>query len=58
VLKNTTGTEGLELINKIVQTIWSGKLIGQQDFSTLAAGMYFLRIKAQKPTPTIKIIKK
>jgi hypothetical protein len=57
-LKNMIGKGSFELINKMGQTIWSGEIIEHQDFSTLASGLYFLRIKTQNSVQTIKIIKK
>ncbi|MCX6277608.1 MAG: T9SS type A sorting domain-containing protein, partial [Bacteroidetes bacterium] len=57
ILKNTAGTESFDLANSLGQTIWSGKLIELQDFSNLASGFYFLKIKTQNSTQTIKIIK-
>ena len=57
-LTNMTGKGSFELINKMGQTIWSGKIIEQQDFSTLPSGLYLLRIKTQNSTQTFKIIKK
>ena len=54
---NATGKETCELINNTGQTIWSGKLLDQQDFSALIPGLYFLKVNAESSTRTIKIIK-
>jgi len=57
-IENLTGNENLELFNTIGQSIWSGKHIEQQDFSTLCSGIYFLRSNDQGSTQTIKLIKR
>ncbi len=56
-LKNLNGMESFSLINKLGQTIWSGKQIEQEDFSNLTTGLYFLRIKNENSGQTIKILK-
>ncbi|MEI7724811.1 MAG: aryl-sulfate sulfotransferase [Bacteroidota bacterium] len=56
--KNISGTENFELINKMGQTIWSGKLIDQQDFSGLPPGIYFLKVNTVSSVQTIKILKR
>ena len=56
-LKYLTSKEDFQLINKLGQTIWSGKNIEHQDFSSLNPGLYFLRIKTNQSIQTLKIIK-
>ncbi len=56
-IKNAKGTEQYELINPLGQTIWSGKQINQQDFSSLPTGIYMLKITGPSTVQTIKLIK-
>ena len=56
-LKNITGTESFGLTNNMGQTIWSGKLIEQQDFSTLFPGLYFLKVTGQNTIQIVKLVK-
>ena len=56
-IKNETGAENYQLINKMGQTIWTGSSIGQQDFSALAPGLYFLKVTCKNVTRTTKITK-
>ena len=46
-----------ELINSSGQTVWSGQQTNGNDFSTLPNGLYFLKIKTQHLTQTMKLIK-
>ena len=56
-IKNAKGNEQYELIDNIGQTIWSGKQINQQDFSSLSTGIYMLKITGLTTVQTIKLIK-
>lgn len=56
-LKNANGNENFELINAIGQCIWKGIAIGQQDFSALAGGIYFLKVNSQNTVHCIKLLK-
>ena len=56
-LINVTGKENYELINSIGQIMWKGMNIDQQDFSNLAVGIYFLKVKTNNSIQTVKLIK-
>lgn len=56
-LKNSKGRENYELLNAMGQSIWTGSMIEQQDFSALAPGVYFLRVNIQNSAQTIKMVK-
>ena len=58
LLPNTFNDCFCILTNPIGQIIWSGVQIEHQDFSSLVAGLYFLRVNAKNSIQTIKIIKK
>jgi len=53
---NATGLEEYELLNAEGRVVWNGKQIGQQDFSTLRSGIYFLKVKNDK-MPVFRLIK-
>lgn len=55
-LKSYSGNEKYELYSSFGQLIYSGVMIEKQDFSALAKGVYFLRIK-DKLTTTVKLVK-
>ena len=57
-LVNSSGTEEYELVNVTGQPVWKGKLIGQQHFSGLSPGVFFLNIFDGNSRQTIKIIRK
>ncbi|MBC8172645.1 MAG: T9SS type A sorting domain-containing protein [Chitinophagales bacterium] len=57
IIQNTTGNEYYTLINVSGQVMWSGKYIAQQDFSTMISGIYFLKVRNENTTQTIKLIK-
>jgi hypothetical protein len=57
LLKNATGKEKYRLLNKMGQTIWTGRQIEQKDFSALLPGMYFLKVEGERSNQTIKVIK-
>jgi len=56
-IENSTGDENYLLINAIGQTIWSGKNIHQQDFSSIDKGIYFLQINSKNNVVTKKMMK-
>ena len=56
-LTNTTGTEYMRLTDIMGHLVWSGTHIEHNDYTTLAPGLYFLRIEAQNSGKTIKIVK-
>ena len=56
-LSNSTGTEGYELLNAVGQCVWKGKNIGNNDFSSLISGVYFLKVGLSNSIQTIKLIK-
>lgn len=56
-LQNESVNEQFVLINTIGRIIWSGKHIEQQDFSSLASGLYFLKVNDQNSNQVIKLIK-
>ncbi|MFZ4522290.1 MAG: aryl-sulfate sulfotransferase [Bacteroidales bacterium] len=56
-LKNTTGKEKYRMINTLGQIVWAGSQIQQQDFSSLARGIYSLEITTGTYRQTIKLIK-
>ena len=53
-----TGNEVYKLINSVGKTIWSGKQIENQDFSSVKYGIYFLKVKSDNIIQTIELIKK
>jgi hypothetical protein len=55
-LKSTSGNENYKLYSNLGQLIFDGKDIENQDFSSLANGIYFLTI-SDKSSSTIKLIK-
>jgi hypothetical protein len=55
-IQNLNGNESFELINQVGQVIYSGKMIQQEDFSSIQQGIYFLKIKGINVS-IIKIIK-
>ncbi|MEI6852956.1 MAG: cellulase family glycosylhydrolase, partial [Bacteroidota bacterium] len=56
-IKSNGQKEFYELICSTGQIIWSGKQINEHDFSSLANGLYFLRIYNENSTHTTKLIK-
>jgi len=56
-LKNTTGNEYYELTNQMGQTIWTGRLIEQQDFSNLTTAIYLLKVNTQNSMQIIRLLK-
>jgi hypothetical protein len=56
-LSGINGLETYELVGVSGQSIWSGKQIAQQDFSPLAPGFYFLKVKDENSLQTIRLIK-
>lgn len=57
-LKNNSRQENFDLMNATGQSVWSGKILDQQDLSHLQAGFYFLKSKDQSKQQLIKLIKK
>ena len=55
-LKSNSGNEYYELYSNLGQLIFEGNAIENQDFSSLANGIYFLKIINQSIS-TIKLIK-
>lgn len=56
-IKSNKQKEFYELINSTGQTIWTGKQINKQDFTSLTNGLYFLRILNGNSSHTAKLIK-
>ncbi len=56
-LYGTKGDENYALLNSSGQTVWSGKQIGQKDFSSLLPGLYFLKVTGEASGQTIRIMK-
>jgi hypothetical protein len=56
-LTGITGDETCDLINSTGKVIWSGKQIGQQDFSGLAPGIFFLKVRSRSFIQTMKLVK-
>ncbi len=56
-LSGLNGDETYDLFNVNGKSFWSGKEIGQKDFSALNPGMYYLRVTLQKSTRVFKLIK-
>lgn len=54
-IQAATGNEIFELVNAIGQQIFVGKNIEEQDFSSLAKGVYFLKV--QNTSSVLKLIK-
>lgn len=57
-LKNVTGAEVCELFNSVGQSVWKGSIIGEQDFSWLNPGVFFLKINKLGLTQEIKLVKR
>ena len=57
-LINTTGKENFDLEDITGHIVWSGKHIGQHNFSNLSNGIYFLRIEGQNSVQSIKVLKR
>ncbi|MEY3499376.1 MAG: hypothetical protein RL308_1045 [Bacteroidota bacterium] len=55
-IKSTSGNENYKLYSNLGQLIYEGNAIENQDFSSLANGIYFLKI-SDKATTTVKLIK-
>jgi arylsulfatase A-like enzyme len=55
-IKSTSGNENYKLYSNLGQLIFEGTAIENQDFSSLANGIYFLKI-IDKSSSTIKLIK-
>jgi arylsulfatase B len=53
-IENAQGDEVYELSNQLGQIIFLGKNIGSQDFSSLAKGIYFLKIDNKKDYIIVK----
>jgi hypothetical protein len=56
-LTGITGDETCDLFNSTGQVIWSGKQIGQQDFSALTPGVFFLKVRSRNFMQTMKLFK-
>jgi hypothetical protein len=56
-IQNVTGSEYYELYNASSRRIWTGLDIGQQEFSVLNPGIYFLKIRNGESIATIKLVK-
>jgi hypothetical protein len=56
-LSGLTGDETCHLYNANGESFWTGKEIGQKDFSALTPGLYFLKVVNHTSTQTIKLIK-
>lgn len=56
-ISGSTGSENSTLTNMFGQIIWSGNNIGQQNFSYLTSGIYFLTIENGINKSTFKLIK-
>lgn len=56
-MAGATGKESYELLNKLGESVWSGNQVGQQDFSGLTPGLYFLKVNSLNSVQTIKIVK-
>ncbi len=56
-IQNASGRETYQFLNTVGQTIWSGTLIEQQDFSALKPGIYLLKVGKSGFDKTIKIVK-
>ena len=54
-IQGATGNETFELVNAIGQQIYIGKNLEEQDFSSLAKGVYFLKV--QNTSSVIKLVK-
>jgi hypothetical protein len=54
-IQGATGSETFELVNAIGQQIFVGKNIEEQDFSSVAKGVYFLKV--QNTSSVIKLVK-
>ncbi|MCX6309603.1 MAG: aryl-sulfate sulfotransferase, partial [Bacteroidia bacterium] len=50
--------ESLVLFNAVGQSLWVGKIIEDQDFSGLTAGIYFLKVTSNHTTQTVRLIKR
>ena len=57
-LVNATGNENYELLNASGKIIWTGTHIEQHDFSSLAAGFYYLKAYDKVISQNIKLLKK
>lgn len=55
-IKSSSGNENYKLYSHLGQLIFEGSAIENQDFSSLANGIYFLKIM-DKSTSTIKLVK-
>ena len=54
---DATGNENYELINSTGQTVWNGKQIENQNFSSVSAGIYFLKVTSENSIQTTRLIK-
>jgi len=50
--------ESFVLFNAVGQSLWAGKIIEDQDFSGLTAGIYFLKVTSNHTTQTVRLIKR
>jgi len=57
-IQPSTNIVNMEMVNAIGQLIWSGKEIANQDFSYLSDGLYFLKVKSNLSTQTVRLIKR
>ena len=55
---DATGNENYELINSTGQTVWNGMKIENQDFSSIAGGIYFLKVQSDNSIQTTRLIKR
>jgi hypothetical protein len=56
-LSGLNGDETYDLFNVNGKSFWSGKEIGQKDFSELIPGLYYLKVTQQKSIRVFKLIK-
>jgi len=56
-VRNTSGKEYYQLLNSMGQTVWTGMNIIREDFSSLAFGLYVLKVNTQNAVQTFKLIK-
>ncbi|MCX6230428.1 MAG: aryl-sulfate sulfotransferase [Bacteroidetes bacterium] len=56
-LTNINGKEEYGLTDMLGQLVWNGKQIEEHNFSGIRPGLYFLKVKLQNSSKTIKLIK-
>jgi hypothetical protein len=57
-IQTSTDIVTMEMVNAVGQSVWSGKEIANQDFSKLSDGLYFLKVKSNLTTQTVRLIKR